>query len=452
MAQIAAWLRKGGAEVTGSDAGVYPPMSEFLPSQGIEILTPYRAENVKASQTVVIGNALSRGNPEVEATLEKRLPFLSLPELIHSQVLSRRRSIVVAGTHGKTTTTAILAQLLSQAGSSPGYMIGGLPVGWDSGFEAGSGDWFVIEGDEYDSAFFDKRPKFLHYQPQVVLLNNIEFDHADIYTSLEEINTQFLRLVNLIPRNGCLIANGDKKNLNEFIKKAPCPTLTFGLTEYADIRGEIVDLQPAGMKFRVRFASGQESVCTSPLWGEHQLYNLLSAAAAAEFAGVRPDKIALAIPEFRGVRRRLELKFSDGHRWLYDDFAHHPTAIKAALTALRQRHSGIPIVAILEPRSNSMVRNIFQGEIVEALGTADQVIIGAVHRKGSIPPENRFDPSLVVQRLISKGNAAFHIEDVDEIAALLQEKLPPQAAVVVMSNGGFSGLVAKLQDRVFGQS
>jgi len=444
MAQIAAWLKNSGGEVSGSDEGVYPPMSDFLRSRGIEIRSPYRAENVPSVDTAVIGNALSRNNPEVEAVLEKRIPFVSLPELIHSQILQSKLPIVVAGTHGKTTTSAILAHILLQAGFSPGYMIGGLPMGWSSGFEAGSGRWFVIEGDEYDSAFFDKRPKFLHYQPQVVVLNNVEFDHADIYSSLEEIYTQFARLVQLIPRNGCLLVNADEPGLEGFPERAPCPAITFGTNAEADVRGEITEITSEGMEIRLGFASGRELVCTAPLWGDHQLSNLLSAAAAAEFTGVPPEKIAAAIATFPGIRRRMELKYSDGHRWIYDDFAHHPTAIKAVLTSLKKRHPEIQIVAVLEPRSNTMVRNFFQDEIVEALQPADRVIIGSIHRRDGIPPDERLNVDRVIERLRLGGKEAFYEEDIDEIVALLQKKTPRDAVIVMLSNGAFSGLMGKL--------
>jgi len=448
MAQVAAWMKANGARVSGSDEDVYPPMSDFLRAQGIEVFSPYRAENLNSAQIAVIGNALSRGNPEVEAVLEKRLPYVSLPELIRAHILTDRLPIVVAGTHGKTTTTAALTQILKAAGFSPGYLIGGLPVGWDAGFHGGQGRWFAIEGDEYDSAFFDKRPKFLHYQPHVVVLNNIEFDHADIYASIEDIYLQFSRLIQLIPRNGCLVINRDESNLDVLISKALCPVRTFSLKANADVRGELVELSPEGMKFKLHLASGHELLCGTPLWGNHQLSNLIGAAAAAEFAGATPPQIAAGIAQFRGVHRRLELKFSASGRWLYDDFAHHPTAVKAALSSLRARHPGIFLAAAFEPRSNTMVRNFFQSEMPAALSLADRVVLGGIHRRDRIPADQRLDVSRIVADLRAERKEAHCCNDADKAVGLLLRDLPPQAVIVLMSNGAFSGLCARILERL----
>jgi len=419
-------------------------MSDFLRSKGIEVLSPYRAENLGVVDMVVVGNSISRGNPELEAVLERRLPFISLPDLIHQHLLAGKLPIVVSGTHGKTTTTAALTHVLHQAELSPGFLIGGLPVGWEAGFGAGQGRWFVIEGDEYDSAFFDKRPKFLHYQPQVVVLNNIEFDHADIYASLDDIFLQFRRLIQLIPGNGCLIANGDEQNLESLLNQAPCPVVTFGTSDRVQVRGEILSLIPQGMRFKIRFASGQELNGTTPLWGHHQLLNLTGAAAAAEFAGVTPDQIIMGLSDFRGVRRRLELKYSDDHRWLYDDFAHHPTAVRATLTSLRARHPDLPIIAAFEPRSNTMVKHFFQHEIAEALGLADRIIVGGLHRRERVPTDQRLDVDQIVDTLRHQGKDARHLENSDEMVNLILQDLPRRAVIVLMSNGAFSGLGGKL--------
>ncbi len=440
MSQVAAWLASQGVKVTGSDEGVYPPMSDFLQSRGIPVLTPYRSENLEAAEAVVIGNALSRGNPEVETVLEKRLPYLSLPELIHTRLLKDKLPIVVAGTHGKTTTSAALAHILREGRFSPGYLIGGLPIGWDSGFEAGDGSWFVIEGDEYDTAFFDKRPKFLHYQPQVVILNNIEFDHADIYSSLDELFLQFRRLIQLLPRNGLLLANADEPNLEPLMRTAPCAVRTFGTRSSAMIQSQILDISAEGMKFQLRFASGEERICSTTLWGRHQLLNLTAASAAAEFAGLSPDDIAAAVADFKGVRRRLELKFQAQGAWLYEDFAHHPTAVKAALTSLKVRHPKARIVAAFEPRSNTMARNFFQKEIVEALKFADKVAIGAVHRKERIPDRERLDTIRIAEELRRSGKESLASDSVEEILAFMTQESEDETVWIYMTNGAFSGL------------
>jgi len=448
MSQVAAWLKSEGEQVSGSDEGAYPPISDFLKAQGIEIRAPYRADNLDGAGLAVIGNALSRGNPEVEAILERRLPFVSLPQLLHQRILAWKNPIVVAGTHGKTTTTAALAQILQTAGLSPGYMIGGLPVGWKSGFAAGEGRWFAIEGDEYDTAFFDKRPKFLHYQPRVVLLNNIEFDHADIYSGLEEIYTQFARLIQLLPRHGCLMVNGDESNLDFLIQKAPCRVVRFGLQPTADVRAENVELTPEGIRFKLHLSSGQEIQCATALWGDHQLRNLVGAAAASEFAGVSADQIVKGIAAFRGVQRRLELKYHRRGLWVYDDFAHHPTAVKATLASLRARHPQAYLAAAFEPRSNTMVRHYFQGEIGEALSLADRIVIGGVHRADKIAPEQRLDVEQIVQELRGRGREADSNTDADHLAEVLTKDLPEEAVIVLMSNGAFSGLCGKLLERL----
>ncbi len=448
MAQVAAWMKFKGATVTGSDEGVYPPMSDFLATKGIEVRTPYQFENLNAVDRVIIGNSLSRGNPEVEAILESRIPYLSLPELIRTQILHDKLPIVVAGTHGKTTTTAALTQILHTAGFSPGWMVGGLPISADSGFEGGTGKWFVIEGDEYDSAFFDKRPKFLHYAPQIALINNIEFDHADIYSSLDEIFLQFHRLIRLIPRNGCVVINADEPNLLPLVEKAPCPVVTFSIRKEAPVRGEMIEMTPSGMRFRLKLASGQQATCRSSLWGDYQLANLIAASAAAEFAGVSIDKIAAGIEAFKGVRRRMELRFSDGQRWFYEDFAHHPTAVRAALMGLKARHPGLKVTALFEPRSNTMVRNFLQNELAAALSLADRVIIGHVHRQEKIPPEQRLKVEAIVSHLRRQGIEAHCQDEVEAILKLALDGAPGEGVLIAMSNGSFSGLPAKLVERL----
>lgn len=444
MAQVAAGLKNVGYRVTGSDQGVYPPMSNFLEAQGIDVLSPYSAKNLSSADVVVIGNALSRGNPEVEATLNERLPYLSLPELIRSEIIKDKLPVVVAGTHGKTTTTAALAHIFVQAGLEPGYMIGGLPVGWEKGFDIGKGKWFVIEGDEYDCAFFDKRPKFLHYQPQVVILNNVEFDHADIYFSADEILTQVRRLIRLIPNSGCLVVNTDWPVLKDLSEEAFCPVITFGRGTNADVQSELIRTHAGGMEFSIRFASGGKEICNTKVWGDHQLSNLTGAAAAAEFAGLDPGKIIEAAADFSGVQRRLELKFSDGNRWLYDDFAHHPTAVMAALSSVKARHPDLPVFAAFEPRSNTMTRRYFQKEITEALQLADGIVLGEIHRAEKIPVDERLNVEQIAEHLKQAGKKAFHSKDVGEIASWIGGELPRESIIVVMSSGSFSGLVPLL--------
>lgn len=448
MAQIAAWLKNNGREVSGSDQGVYPPMSDFLRSQGIQVQTPYDAANLASADVVVIGNALSRGNPEVEAALEKRIFFLSLPELIHNEILPGKFPAVVAGTHGKTTTTAALATILRQTDLAGGYMIGGLPIGWERGFDVEPGRWFTIEGDEYDSAFFDKRPKFLHYQPQLVLLNSIEFDHADIYSSFEDIVMQFRRLVRLIPRNGCLLVNADYAIHRSLAQDAHCPVVTYGTGTKAQVRSVFIGSKLGKMRFGLLLHSGKEVICETPLWGNHQLINLTGAAAAAECAGVKPQEIVRGISAFGGVQRRLELKFNDGECWLYDDFAHHPTAVRATIAAVRMKHPGLPVFVAFEPRSNTMVRNKFQHELTEALSLADGIAIGKIHRADSIPRKELLDCPRIKDDLRQLGKEVCPQDDVGDIVNWLLKRPPREAVIVAMSNGAFFGLVPQLASRL----
>ncbi len=448
MAQVAAWLKRSGREVTGSDQGVYPPMSDFLKSEGIEVLSPYSRENLKNPDTVVIGNALSRGNPEVEAALDRRLHFISLPELIHSEILAQKLPAVVAGTHGKTTTSAALAHILQHCGLSGGYLIGGLPIGWESGFNVTDGDWFTIEGDEYDTAFFDKRSKFLLYQPQLVVLNNIEFDHADIYSSIDDIVTQFKRLVRLIPGNGHLIANVDDPIVEQIAQEAFCTVISFGKGTFAQVRSELIEVDPSGMRFVLQFASGKEYQCKTALWGEHQLSNLTAAAATAEAAGASTDAIAEAIYCFEGVQRRLEQRYTNGRIWVYDDFAHHPTAIKAALDSVRARHPDIPVFAAFEPRSNTMVRQTFQGELADALSIADYIVLGGIHRGDQIASDQKLSITQLETHLTGQGRKFFHHSNVEKIIEWILERLPKEAVIITMSNGAFSGLSSRLSEKI----
>lgn len=441
MAQVAAWLKSVGKTVTGSDQGVYPPMSTFLESRGISILSPFTADHIVSADIVVVGNAISRGNPELEAALERRLTCISLPQLIQQEILKHKLPAVVSGTHGKTTTTAALAFMLQAGSRFGGSLVGGIPVGWDSGFQVSEGDWFAIEGDEYDTAFFDKRPKFLHYQPQLAIINNIEFDHADIYASYEEILKQFGYLVRIIPRNGCLILNADQPGLAKLADEAHCQVVTYGQSEASQVRGTDVQLTPDGMSFTLRFASGESRVCQTALWGDHQLANLLAASAAAEFAGVSPADIVSGMAAFKGVRRRLELKYCDGNSWVYDDFAHHPTAIRMTLETLKKRHPGVPLIAAFEPRSNTMVRKRLEQDLINALSLADMAALGPIHRSAKIPAEDRLSLEHILISLRDKDISAFQSDDAHELCARMLESAPSGAVYIVMSSGSFLGLV-----------
>ncbi len=453
MASLAGLLRELGHEVTGSDHNVYPPMSTQLEGLGIRILSPYAEENIPGDvDLVVIGNALSRGNPEVEAVLDRGLRYTSLPALVAEELLRPRRSLVVAGTHGKTTTTSLLAFLLDRAGRNPSFLVGGVPVDFDRGYRLGRGELFVIEGDEYDCAFFDKRPKFVHYMPEVAVIGNIEFDHADIYRDLEAVQTAFLRLLNMIPRRGLLLAGTESRSVLELLPRAHCRIETFGLHHGADWRA--TDLRPEGEATRFRLWRRDRDLgeFVVPLAGAHNVRNALAAVGAAAAAGVDPDALRAPLGAFRGIRRRLEVRGRVGGVTVYDDFAHHPTAVRATLEALRaagsqgaeaERARG-RLVAVFEPRSYTSRTRLFQEEYARALAVADRVLLAAAHLPERVPEEERLSESEVVEAIRALGGEADFVPAVDEIVSRLAETLRPGDRVAILSNGGFGGIHERL--------
>jgi UDP-N-acetylmuramate: L-alanyl-gamma-D-glutamyl-meso-diaminopimelate ligase len=446
MASLAGLLRERGHEVTGSDENVYPPMSTQLEALGIPILSPYAEANVPAdADLVVIGNALSRGNPEVEAVLDRRQRFTSLPALLAEEFLRPRRSLVVAGTHGKTTTTSLLAFLLDRAGLDPSFLIGGVPVDFERSYRLGEGEHFVIEGDEYDCAFFDKRPKFVHYMPEVAVIGNIEFDHADIYRDLEAVRTAFLRLLNVIPRRGLLLAGRESPVVGELLPRAHCRVETFGLHEEGDWRAVDVRPEAGGARFRLLRQGRDLGEFLLPLPGAHNVRNALAALAVAAAVGVEPEAARPALEAFGGVRRRLEMRGQAGGVTVYDDFAHHPSAVRATLTALReQKGPGGRLVAVFEPRSYTSRTRRFQREYAQALSTADQAIVAAAHRPGKIPEGERISEADLAASIRTRGTEAEFVPTVDGIVGRLAPRLKPGDRVVILSNGGFGGIHDRL--------
>ncbi|MCG6924615.1 MAG: UDP-N-acetylmuramate:L-alanyl-gamma-D-glutamyl-meso-diaminopimelate ligase [Acidobacteria bacterium] len=443
MASLAGLLRNLGHEVTGSDQDVYPPMSTQLELLGIPILSPYAEENVPAdADLVVIGNALSRGNPEVEAVLDRGQRYTSLPALVGEEFLRSRRCLVVAGTHGKTTTTSLLAFLLDRAGRDPSFLIGGLPVDFQKSYRLGQGEHFVIEGDEYDCAFFDKRPKFVHYQPDVAVIGNIEFDHADIYRDLEAVETAFLRLLNVIPRRGLLLAGTESPPVLELLPRAHCRVETFGLHDGADWRAS--DLRPEGdvTRFRLWRRDRDLGEFVAPLPGAHNVRNVLAALGAAAAAGLELDTLRSPLAAFRGIRRRLEVRGQVDGVTVYDDFAHHPTAVRATLEALRAAPGRL--VAVFEPRSYTSRTRLFQEEYARALGVADEVVVAAAHLPERIPEDERISESQLADAIRSRGASAAFLRDVDAIVTRLVETLRSGDRVAILSNGGFGGIHERL--------
>ena len=440
MASTAAALRGLGHTVTGSDANVYPPMSTFLEEQGIPVRLGYAPENLpNPCDLVVVGNAISRGNPELEAALDRRLRYASLPEILRQFLLQGRRNLVVTGTHGKTTTTSMHAWILESAGLRPSWMIGGLPQNLSQGALFRDGPFTVLEGDEYDTAFFDKRSKFLHYLPEVVVIHNLEFDHADIFEDLDAVKLTFRRLVNLIPRNGLLVANGDDANVREVVAGALCPIRFLGAGEKNDLR--ITDLSESATA--VAFALG-EARFEVPMAGAFNAHNAAAAITVARHIGVPDAKILAALAAFQGVKRRQEVRATIGGITIIDDFGHHPTALRQTLEAMRCRYPQARLWAFFEPRSNTTRRAVFQKELPEALALADGVFVSQVARLDQLPPENRLDPERVMADLRAKGREAHYLPTSAEIAREAAKRLKPGDVAIVFSNGSFDGLHDKL--------
>ncbi|NNC89199.1 MAG: UDP-N-acetylmuramate:L-alanyl-gamma-D-glutamyl-meso-diaminopimelate ligase [Akkermansiaceae bacterium] len=444
MGSVAAAMKARGFTVTGSDQNVYPPMSTFLEESGVEIFKGYRREHIPAgAEVIVIGNAISRGNEEAEEVLDRKLLYLSLPEVLKEQFLRGRRNFVVTGTHGKTTTSAILAWLFESAGRDPSFMIGGLPRNLGRGARLGDSEFVVLEGDEYDTAFFDKRSKFLHYLPEVVTVNNIEFDHADIYDSLDEIKLTFRRLLNIVPRSGLALVNGDDSNCLEVADGAPCPVRTIGLGEACNLRIGDIDYQPDGSSFTLE---GERY--TIPMVGEFNVRNAAMAVTAGRFGGLAPGELRTGLAAFSGIARRQELRGEVRGVKVIDDFAHHPTAIHQAAAALRQRYPGQRLWVIFEPRSNTTRRSIFQEELAEALAAADIAIVPAIADAEKFDPQDRLDPEKLVADVAARGGAAHFLPTVEAIAAHVAAHAEAGDVVAILSNGGFGGLHDLLLDQL----
>jgi len=445
MASLAGLLREQGHEVTGSDQDVYPPMSTQLAELGIDVRSPYAEANIPPDvDLVVIGNALSRGNPEVEAVLDRRLRYTSLPALVAEELLRPRQSLVVAGTHGKTTTSSLLAFLLERAGLEPSFLIGGVPLDFGRSYRLGRGRSFVIEGDEYDTAFFDKRPKFVHYLPTTAVIGNVEFDHADIYADLEAVQTAFVRLLQVVPRSGLLIAGTESPALAAILDRARCRVETFGLQEGADWRAVDVRASAGGSRFRLLRRGQELGEFGIGMGGEHNVRNALAALAAAAEAGVEPERAREALQAFRGVKRRLELRGEAGGVAVYDDFAHHPTAVAATLAALRARGRAGRLVAVFEPRSYTSRTRVFLDDFARAFAAADRVFVAAAHLPGKVPEAQRLSEPELVAAIVREGGSAVFLPSVDEIVAALAGELQPGDQVAILSNGGFGGIHEKL--------
>jgi UDP-N-acetylmuramate: L-alanyl-gamma-D-glutamyl-meso-diaminopimelate ligase len=444
MGSVAAALRERGFRVTGSDENIYPPMSIFLEKKGIVPKEGYRAENIPAdADVVVIGNAIKRGNPEVEAVLNRKLFYLALPEVLKNYFLRSRHNLVVTGTHGKTTTAALLAWIMEKAGRKPGFLIGGLPKNLGQGARLNNSRYFVIEGDEYDTAFFDKRSKFIHYLPELLIVNNIEFDHADIFHNLDEIKLSFRHLLNIVPQNGMVLLNGDDANCVEVAKDCLAQMIEVGFSKNCAQRIRHVAYSSDGSSFKL----GEESF-EIPLIGEFNVRNAAMAATAARFYDVPKTKIDNAFKSFSGIARRQEVRGEARGVKVIDDFGHHPTAIAHTLQALRHRYPGHRVWAVFEPRSNTTRRAVFQQQLPDALKLADGVFIAQVAKLEQIPEKERLNPEAVVTAIAESGRPAFYEENADAIVDRIVPMLRAKDVVAVFSNGGFDNIHEKLLTRL----
>lgn len=455
MASVAVALSKCGYKISGVDANVYPPMSHFLAQHGIEYFNGYQAQHLETltPERVVVGNAISRGNAELEVALNRRLKLVSMPEIVREYLIKRHTSMVVSGTHGKTTTTSLLAWLLESCKASPGFLIGGIPENFGEGCRASmreSDGYFVIEGDEYDTAFFDKRSKFLHYRPDIAIVNNLEFDHADIFSSIAEIELSFKRFLNLVPQNGLVLLNADDARVMRLAEKCLAPVQTFGFGDNATWQAKEVRYDTLETRFSL-FRNGDfvADFC-SPLVGEHNVRNALASLSACLYLGFEPELLQSGLRSFKNVKRRLQVIAEMNGITLIDDFAHHPTAIRETLKAARQKYPNRRIVACFEPRSNTTTRNIFQKELVDCFELADVVALGKIDRPERYSPAERLNTQAIISELESRGKIGYASPVPApknyplDIVNFLSSRLHRGDVILAMSNGNFGELNSHL--------
>ena len=445
MASLAGMLKQIGYEVSGSDAAAYPPMSDFLKSLDIPVRQPFDIANLQPRpDLVIVGNAISRGNPELEYVLNERMQLKSLPQVIQENFLLSRHSIVVAGTHGKTTATSMLAWIFEVADRDPSFLIGGIAENFGSSFALHKGPEFIIEGDEYDTAFFDKGPKFLHYVPWAALLTHVEFDHADIYKDLDAVKVAFKRFINLVPQRGKIIAFDGSANVKECVAKAFAPVEFYGFTTGSTWRARDLEFGREQTRWGVDRNGKPWAKFEFSLAGAYNVLNATGAAAVAANFGIEPKNIQEALASFKSVKRRLEVIAEVNGITIIDDFAHHPTAIAATLEAVRTRYAGRRLWAIFEPRSNTLRRKVFEREVVAALAMADEIVVASVFKPEAVPEAERLEVETIVAGLQHERKPARQLRDADAIVAAVTPELKPGDVVVILSNGGFGGIYQKL--------
>jgi UDP-N-acetylmuramate: L-alanyl-gamma-D-glutamyl-meso-diaminopimelate ligase len=449
MAPLAGMLRERGFRVSGSDSGVYPPASTLLESLGISFFNTFDAAHLQpAPDLVVIGNIIARGNPELEDVLDRKIPYRSMPEILEEVFIPGRHSIVVSGTHGKTTTTAMLAWIFHTAGKRPNFLVGGVAENFGKSYGLGGGEEFILEGDEYETAFWDRGPKFFHYHPDDLIITSLEYDHADIYPDFESYQLAFRRLVNLVPRRGRVVIWGDAEEsgqaLQRAAEKAFCPVETYGFKDGNDWVASGFAIDGDVMRFRTAHQGKLFGEFALAATGRHNVLNAMAALTVAHGRGILAEEIAKALATFHSVKRRMDVKGEIGGVLVIDDFAHHPTAVKATIEAVRGRWPARRLWAILEPRSNSMRRKVFQDALPKALALADRVILGGVFRAQQLGGENRLDPENVAESVRALGKDARVLPSSEAIAEHLGAEAKPGDLLVIMSNGSFDGLCEKL--------
>jgi len=450
MASLAGMLQARGHHVTGSDQNVYPPMSTMLQQLGINVAQGFRRENLTPTpDCVIVGNAIPRGNPEVEETLKLKLLYRSQAEVVKEEFIRGRHSLAVAGTHGKTTTTSIAAWVMDQGGLDPSFLIGGVAQNFGSSFRVTGSDYFIIEADEYDTAYFDKGPKFMHYLPELAIVNNIEFDHADIYRDLDAVKLAFRRFMNLVPENGCLIAGWDSPNVRavveSFGKRLFTRLETFGTDSDAKWQVRNADFSGGLSRFEVFCHNKRWEEFQTPLLGEFNLLNCLAVIVAADAWGVSREKIQDALASFKNVKRRAEVRGEERGVVVIDDFAHHPTAVRETLRALRARYSDRRLIAVFEPRSWSSRLAVFQDDYANAFTAADYVVIAAVFDSQKVTEKGRaLDTAELIDAISQQGKPALAFPDADQIVSHIVPELRTGDVVAIMSNGGFGGIHEKI--------
>ncbi|MEM6884498.1 MAG: UDP-N-acetylmuramate:L-alanyl-gamma-D-glutamyl-meso-diaminopimelate ligase [Verrucomicrobiota bacterium] len=444
MGSVAAMLKDQGFHVTGSDQSVYPPMSTFLENKGIPIMEGFSPDHLDpAPDLVVTGNAISRGNEELESVMDQRLFYLSLPETLKFFFLKDSHNLVVSGTHGKTTTTSMLAWIFEATGKNPSYMIGGIPGNFTEGCRHTAGEYWILEGDEYDTAFFDKRSKFLHYLPELLIINNLEFDHADIFNSLDDIKLSFSRLVKIVPRSGMILVNADEPDAIEVTKDAQSPILEIGFSENAGIRITDLKTHASGTSFTLinhRFHL--------PMFGKHNVHNAAMVIVAAHNYHIPLSEIEKALRDFKGIKRRMEVRAETNGITVIDDFAHHPTAIRETIDAIKARYAGRRLWILFEPRSNTTRRNVFQESLPAALQGADRVVLTQIARADQLKPEERLDINKVLEQIRSLGPEAQLVNDPSQVPDSIRDELKEGDVVAFFSNGSFGGAIEGLIEKL----